>query len=305
MNNTLFTILVVDDEPLNIQVINEYLLEHDTLHFEIMNANNGELALKIASKMLPDLVISDWNLGEMDGIELTKALKADERTHAIPIIIATGVMMNSQHLQTAMEAGAVDFIRKPIDRIELYARVRSVLEMSRYIQSVREQSLLIAEQEKAIMQKNIAHLQDRVNYKQREISSNISLLTQLERKHHEHLKQLRQLNPYLNTAGKQLLKKLTEDARMNQFSNSILELENKFEAINYDFFRLLVEKVPDITRNEKVLCAYLKMNMSQAEIAELLQKSTNSVHVSFSRLRQKFAVQTNIDLLQILNNLGE
>ncbi|WP_430405675.1 hypothetical protein [Fluviicola sp.] len=154
------------------------------------------------------------------------------------------------------------------------------------------------------MQKNIAHLQDRVNYKQREISSNISLLTQLERKHHEHLEQLRQLNPYLNTAGKQLLEKLTEEARMNQFSNSILELENKFEAINYDFFRLLVEKVPDITRNEKVLCAYLKMNMSQAEIAGLLQKSTNSVHVSFSRLRQKFSVQTNTDLLQILNNLG-
>ena len=123
------TILVVDDKPDNLKIIVDFLKESGTL-YTILKAPNGKIACKLAEKKLPDLIITDWEMPEMDGIETIRYLKAKQTTKDIPIIMATGVMTSVKNLETALEAGAIDYIRKPIDKIELTARVNSSLKLS-------------------------------------------------------------------------------------------------------------------------------------------------------------------------------
>ncbi len=124
-----YKILVVDDEIDNIKLINRFILESKEPYI-LYQALNGEMACKIADTELPDLIITDWEMPGMNGIELIQKLKLNESTTEIPVIMCTGVMTSSENLQTALTAGAVDYIRKPIDRIELISRVKSMLMLS-------------------------------------------------------------------------------------------------------------------------------------------------------------------------------
>jgi signal transduction histidine kinase len=124
-----YTILIADDQPKNIQIIANALGETDIPH-KTIRAINGKILCELAEKRLPDLIITDWQMPEMDGIEAIKHLKKNKSTQNIPIIICTGIMTTSEDLRIALDSGAVDFLRKPIDAIELQARVNSMLKLS-------------------------------------------------------------------------------------------------------------------------------------------------------------------------------
>lgn len=129
MSEAIPKILVVDDQEENLNVVVRLLTEADT-DFDIMVALDGARALEIARIEVPDLIITDWEMPEMDGIALIKALKSDKSLEQIPVIMCTGIMTRSENLQTALDAGAVDYLRKPIDQIELTARVQSMLKLA-------------------------------------------------------------------------------------------------------------------------------------------------------------------------------
>ncbi len=131
-----YKILVVDDQKDNLVTIVDMIEERKDIG-EVFHANNGELALMIAEKHQPDLIIMDWEMPEMSGIETTKKLKSNDKTKDIPVIICTGIMTSSNHLETAFEAGAVDFIRKPIDKIELHSRMQSMLLLSESYKNIK------------------------------------------------------------------------------------------------------------------------------------------------------------------------
>ncbi len=122
------TILVVDNEQFFLETIVDTLNSSD---YKVLQAKNGKMGLKVAEKFMPDIVITDWDMPEMDGIEMIKAFKKSETLSDIPIIMCTGIMTTSEDLQIALNAGAIDYIRKPIDKIELIARVNSMLKLSR------------------------------------------------------------------------------------------------------------------------------------------------------------------------------
>ncbi len=140
-----YKILIVDDQPENLEVIVN-IVEHLGQNFEVLQALNGKTACMIAEEEVPDLVITDWEMPVMDGIEFIKTLKADDRLKEIPIIMCTGIMTSSENLKTALEAGAVDYIRKPVDRIELRARLQSMLALSDSFKTIQKQVLEIAEE---------------------------------------------------------------------------------------------------------------------------------------------------------------
>ncbi|MCP4580878.1 MAG: response regulator [candidate division Zixibacteria bacterium] len=119
-------ILIIDDQPINIEQIIKFL-EGTSQPYRLYQALDGLRGCEIAKIVIPDLIICDWEMPIMSGIEATRYLTNNEITKNIPVIMASGVMTSSKNLQTALEAGAVDFIRKPIDKVELIARVRSIL----------------------------------------------------------------------------------------------------------------------------------------------------------------------------------
>lgn len=122
-------ILLVDDEPEVLETIDNFL-EEDDLSYEIMKVPNGMVALKLIEKNRPELIITDWDMPGMDGVELIKALKTNKDMADIPIIMCTGKMISSENLYTSLKAGAVDYIRKPIDKLELIARTRANLHLA-------------------------------------------------------------------------------------------------------------------------------------------------------------------------------
>lgn len=142
-------ILIVDDEIDNIRAIRNCIDDSEE-NYILYQALNGELAIKIVLAEMPDLIITDWEMPGMDGIELIKKLKQNEIIADIPVIMCTGVMTTSENLCTALMAGAVDYIRKPIDKIELIARVKSMLELSNSRKALKERFQLIEQNNKFI-----------------------------------------------------------------------------------------------------------------------------------------------------------
>ena len=116
-------ILIVDDMPKNVQVLGQVLSEHG---YNIFLATSGFQALKAVEKKMPDLILLDINMPEMDGYETCKLIKEDERFSEIPIIFLTA-MSEPENLIKAFAVGGVDYIAKPFNPPELLARVNQQL----------------------------------------------------------------------------------------------------------------------------------------------------------------------------------
>ncbi len=119
------TILIVDDAPENLTVLSELLQPH----YRVRAATSGEKALRIAvSAPCPDLIMLDVMMPGMDGYEVFSRLRADPLTHDIPIIFVTAMDSTDAELH-GLEAGAVDYITKPVVPPIVLARVRTQLEL--------------------------------------------------------------------------------------------------------------------------------------------------------------------------------
>jgi two-component system phosphate regulon response regulator PhoB len=117
------TVLVVEDEPA-IQELISYNLQQ--AGHQAMRAGSAEDALNIMRHALPDLVLVDWMLPGLSGMELAKRIKADKRTKTVPIIMLTARAAEEDKL-AGLETGADDYITKPFSPRELNARVKAVL----------------------------------------------------------------------------------------------------------------------------------------------------------------------------------
>jgi two-component system alkaline phosphatase synthesis response regulator PhoP len=117
------SVLVVDDEKSIVEAV-RYNLEKEG--FRVLVAHDGVRAVELARREQPDLVLLDWMLPELDGLEVCKALKQDERTKTIPIILLT-VKSHEADKVLGLEMGADDYVTKPFSPRELVARVRAVL----------------------------------------------------------------------------------------------------------------------------------------------------------------------------------
>jgi len=118
-------ILVVDDQPINIKLLQRKL---ERQGMEVFVAYDGREALDVVEQTKPDLMLLDIMMPEMDGIETCQRLKANPRTEMIPIIFITAKASKEGKLE-GLEAGAVDYITKPIDLDETLARVRTQLRL--------------------------------------------------------------------------------------------------------------------------------------------------------------------------------
>ncbi len=116
-------ILLVEDEP----AIQELLAFNVTqCGYRAIQASDADSALLLINRALPDLILLDWMLPGMSGVELARRLRADQRTHNIPIIMLTA-RTDERDKVLGLESGADDYITKPFSPRELMARIRAVL----------------------------------------------------------------------------------------------------------------------------------------------------------------------------------
>ena len=124
-------ILVVDDTPENLDVVKGILNEDYTLFLAV----NGNLALKIAKAQMPDLILLDIMMPEIDGYEVLRRLKQDEEINSIPVIFLTA-KTEIEDERKGLELGAVDYIMKPISPPILSARIRTQLRLKKINQEL-------------------------------------------------------------------------------------------------------------------------------------------------------------------------
>ncbi|PCH68220.1 MAG: hypothetical protein COC01_04255 [Bacteroidetes bacterium] len=141
-------ILVVDDQA-TIRNMIELMLSGEEEQFDTITAESGKEACQLTNKFDPDLILMDWMMPGMSGIEVVKKLKAAEETKDIPILMVTWDP-SMDKLSDALEAGAVDHITKPINQQELLARINAALKESYYRKKLKKQAEKLAkEKEKA------------------------------------------------------------------------------------------------------------------------------------------------------------
>jgi diguanylate cyclase (GGDEF)-like protein len=134
-------ILVVDDHEDNIEVLRARL---EARGYEVEGANNGQAALDMAGQWHPDLILLDVMMPDMDGLEVARRLKADRELPFIPVIMQTA-LDSTERMVAGMEAGADDYVTKPINFAELEARVRSLLRIKKLQQELADREKQLSE----------------------------------------------------------------------------------------------------------------------------------------------------------------
>src|SRR6266446_7636957 len=126
-------VLVVDDVELNVRLLTAKLASE---YFEVVSADNGPAALDMVEAELPDIILLDVMMPRMDGFEVCRRLKANPHTADVPVVMVTALSDVADRLR-GLEAGADDFLTKPVNDIALFARVRSLVRLKRMMDELR------------------------------------------------------------------------------------------------------------------------------------------------------------------------
>ena len=128
-------ILIVDDQPQDIELLEAHLVPQG---YEIVKAASGEEALEKLSSNQIELILMDVLMPPgMDGFEVTRRIRRDTAHRLIPIILITALQETEDRVK-GIEAGCDDFLSKPLDKMELFARVRSLLQVKAYNDLMRD-----------------------------------------------------------------------------------------------------------------------------------------------------------------------
>ena len=141
-------VLAVDDLPANVRLLDAVLSPRG---YRVLGAGSGPEALALVAEHRPDLILLDIVMPEMDGYEVCRRLRQDPATAFLPVVMITA--SGDQERLLAIEAGADDFVAKPFDKAELLARVRSLLRIKRYHDTIEGQTAELAEWNRTLKQR--------------------------------------------------------------------------------------------------------------------------------------------------------
>jgi len=134
-------ILIVDDEPFNLDLLEQELMDYD---YVLERATDGVDALAKADSFRPDIILLDYMMPKMNGLEVVRALRQSERHKSVPVILLTAKATQEDKV-AGLDAGADDYVTKPFDSFELLARVRAMLRIKELHDQLGEWNRTLAE----------------------------------------------------------------------------------------------------------------------------------------------------------------
>ena len=193
--------LIVEDDP----EMRRYLCDTLKRSYRIFEASDGEIGLSIARDIIPDIVISDVGMPVMDGLQLCRNLKDDERTSHIPVVLLTAMAAQGTKM-AGLETGADDYIVKPFDWRELHTRVQNLVEGRKHLRERFSRTTLLKPSEMAVTSMDEAFL--------------IKVLASIERSMGDEAFSVENLARDVAMSYSQLHRKLT--ALLNQSPNELI-----------------------------------------------------------------------------------
>lgn len=295
-------ILLLDDE---IDALNSMVqcFNRNKTGYTLLQTISPVVALDIAEKMQPDIIITDWRMPKMSGIDFIKEIKSNPKTAHILIIMTTAVLTSSKDLKIALEAGAIDYIQKPFDSIELLARTNAMLKFAETYKKSLENHKIIIEKERIIEKQKADILKFELDRRNAELLSNSIKLARYADINKQLIMKLKQLvkdnKNDLRNRIKSLISKYKQSTAEATWSTFFVTFEQTYP----NFYENLNEKFPTLTANERRLCAFIRMNMTIKEISNLTMQSYESVRKARVRLRKKFNMKTNHDINKLLTTI--
>lgn len=272
-----YEILIIDDQ---VDIINTIIdvLEAENTNYTFYHALGGIQGIEVAKKYLPDLILTDWEMPDLCGIETIRHLKEDDITKDIPVIMVTGIMTSSDNLKTALSAGAIDYIRKPIDPVELTSRIKSMLMLADSYKEIIE----VKNRELAFTTMNI--------FKNNEFNQKL-------------IKTLKDINIAFGIKNRKLERNINDivgDITSKIRNEAFDQFNACFNNVHPDFFKSLSTEFPELTPAEFKLAAFLKLNLSTKEISDILFITPGSIKTARNRLRAKLKLAPEENLVSFL-----
>lgn len=178
-NYAKYSILIVDDTPANLSLIVDYLTQYG---FTIRIARSGEMSLKRVAYDPPNLILLDVVMQGMDGFETCRRLKANPETRHIPVIFMTALASPADKVR-GFEAGAVDYVTKPLQQEEVLARITAHLRLHDLSRSLQEQNQLL--ETRSQLEK--ARLLEAVNQQKEQLQRLNTKLTEIQERERKEL----------------------------------------------------------------------------------------------------------------------
>jgi len=271
-------ILIVDDDVFTIRLLTEILVSNPD--YEILTASTGSSAIDVVLREMPSLIIMDWQMPEISGIEATMLLKQNLQTKDIPIIIISGVMSSSEDAGKAIFTGAIDFMRKPVEKAELLARVSSILQLSKAYIRIKEQNFVLQEQ----------------------LTTKMLDIQQFESMRDNILKGLNSIKESdAQEDTKQMVNIIESYISGRNTKINWDGFKTQVNTLFPDFFKKLSQK--QLTNYELQLCAYIRLNMNSKQISNLMYTSLNTINIARKRLKKKLGLGAGESLQIYLQNI--
>ena len=272
------TVLIADD----LEFLQNYL-DNASFDYEFFEANNGDEACEIAEGEALDLILLDWEMPVMKGIDALRRLKSQEKTKHIPVIMVTG-RAESEDLKEAFDAGATDYVEKPVREKELQARVESAIKLHKAIELIKQQKIEIEQQKEMIESQSNREL----SMKAMEVYQKNQILETI----HSDLAKTSQL-----TEG-ETYKRLSKVLRLIKdslaFEDEWKNFVTHFEKVHPSFFSTLKNRCPQLTTEDLKHCAYIRIYLSNKEIAHLLNITPKSGITHHHRIKKKMVLSDDV-----------
>jgi class 3 adenylate cyclase/DNA-binding response OmpR family regulator len=246
------TILIVDDTAAARETLEELLFAPD---YRLAFASNGYEALVKATELVPDLILLDVMMPDLDGFEVCRRLKAEERYRHIPIILVTA-LDSKEELAHGLDAGADDFVSKPINKLELRARVRSMLRLKSHYDALEKQ--------------------------RQELETSLQLNKKFAQAFAQHLETLE----ILHEAGMRLMNSLDTDTVLHLIAHTALELIPEAAGCVIHFLSEDEQLLPVVfTREDETKMVYPSVGLEK--IVHEVMETGQSIHISGRKMRRQ------------------
>ncbi len=315
-------ILIVDDREFDRILYKEYLEE---VNYDFFELDDGHDLIDFLSNNEIDLILLDWQMPRIGGLESLKNIQQNKIFKEIPVIIITGLKEESV-LEEAFNHGANDFIYKPVTKTEIRSRVNALFNLA------EANKMLLLQKEEMIELNNIIRqqkndLQESINIKsslgeekiktvQSELQDKNQKIRKLELEMlqvkngmkgfridlESFVKSLRERSKddSLNTSARKLVRQLDT---LQSSEVSYHESQDILDSLDPEFSKKLVSNHPRLTNLDLKHCAFIKLNMENNDVANILNVELKSLQMTRYRLKKKLGLDEKISLREYLVNL--